>query len=185
MVPERESPSSPFEASLQVQIRQSVVEAILARAILPGDKLASSRALAKQLGVSRNTVASLARGSVRDMWSVTMHRLRGWWHRLGGGGQAMGLWCPGAWVEAEQPEEMGELATPKQAGLTLLLEQGLGAQHLEQVLEAHLLEWGLAMRPLEQGLLEQGLAMQPSELGLVMWLANRRLETAVWSGVRN
>ena len=42
--------------SLQSQIRQSVVEAILARAILPGDKLPSSRALAKQLKVSRNTV---------------------------------------------------------------------------------------------------------------------------------
>lgn len=44
------------EASLQSQIRQSVVEAILSRAILPGDKLPSSRALAQQLGVSRNTV---------------------------------------------------------------------------------------------------------------------------------
>jgi len=44
------------EASLQSQIRQSVVEAILSRAILPGDKLPSSRALAQQLAVSRNTV---------------------------------------------------------------------------------------------------------------------------------
>ncbi|MEK9935923.1 MAG: PLP-dependent aminotransferase family protein [Rhodobiaceae bacterium] len=44
------------ETSLQSQIQQSVVEAILARAILPGDKLPSSRALAGQLGVSRNTV---------------------------------------------------------------------------------------------------------------------------------
>ena len=44
------------ESSLQSQIQQSVVEAILARAILPGDKLPSSRALAAQLGVSRNTV---------------------------------------------------------------------------------------------------------------------------------
>ena len=44
------------DISLQAQIRQSVVEAILARAILPGDKLPSSRSLAKQLKVSRNTV---------------------------------------------------------------------------------------------------------------------------------
>ena len=44
------------DTSLQAQIRESVVEAILARAILPGDKLPSSRALAKQLGVARNTV---------------------------------------------------------------------------------------------------------------------------------
>ena len=42
--------------SLQAQIRQSVVEAILGHSILPGDKLPSSRALAKQLKVSRNTV---------------------------------------------------------------------------------------------------------------------------------
>ena len=42
--------------SLQAQIRQAVVEAILARAILPGDKLPSSRMLASQLKVSRNTV---------------------------------------------------------------------------------------------------------------------------------
>ncbi|MEC8660534.1 MAG: PLP-dependent aminotransferase family protein [Pseudomonadota bacterium] len=44
------------ETSLQAQIRESVVEAILARAILPGDRLPSSRMLAAQLGVSRNTV---------------------------------------------------------------------------------------------------------------------------------
>ena len=44
------------ETSLQAQIRESMVEAILARAILPGDKLPSSRMLATQLGVSRNTV---------------------------------------------------------------------------------------------------------------------------------
>ena len=44
------------DASLQSQLRQSVVEAILSRAILPGDKLPSSRALAEQLGISRNTV---------------------------------------------------------------------------------------------------------------------------------
>ena len=44
------------DISLQAQIRQSVVEAILARAILPGDKLPSTRALASLLKVSRNTV---------------------------------------------------------------------------------------------------------------------------------
>ncbi len=42
--------------TLQAQIRQSVVEAILGHSILPGDKLPSTRALAKQLKVSRNTV---------------------------------------------------------------------------------------------------------------------------------
>ena len=44
------------ETCLQAQIRESVGEAILARAILPGDRLPSSRMLAAQLGVSRNTV---------------------------------------------------------------------------------------------------------------------------------
>ena len=44
------------ETSLQAQIRESVVEAFLAGAILPSDKLPSSRMLATQLGVSRNTV---------------------------------------------------------------------------------------------------------------------------------
>lgn len=42
--------------SLQAQVRQSVVEAILGHTILPGDKLPSSRVLAKQLKISRNTV---------------------------------------------------------------------------------------------------------------------------------
>ena len=42
--------------SLQAQIRQSVVEAILGHSILPGDKLPSSRMLSQQLKVSRNTV---------------------------------------------------------------------------------------------------------------------------------
>ena len=48
------------DASLQAQLRQSVVEAILSRAILPGDKLPSSRALADQLGISRNTVVPVS-----------------------------------------------------------------------------------------------------------------------------
>ena len=39
-----------------MQIRQIFVEAILKRILLPGDKLPSSRALATQLSVSRNTV---------------------------------------------------------------------------------------------------------------------------------
>ena len=42
--------------SLQAQIRQSIVESVLNHSILPGDKLPSSRGLARQLKVSRNTV---------------------------------------------------------------------------------------------------------------------------------
>ena len=44
------------KTSLQMQIRQIFVEAILKRILMPGDKLPSSRALATQLSVSRNTV---------------------------------------------------------------------------------------------------------------------------------
>ena len=47
---------SEAKTSLQMQIRQIFVEAILKRILLPGDKLPSSRALASQLSVSRNTV---------------------------------------------------------------------------------------------------------------------------------
>ena len=44
------------EGTLQTQIRQSVAEAILSGRFRPGDKLPSSRKLAKHLGVSRITV---------------------------------------------------------------------------------------------------------------------------------
>ncbi|MGC6517596.1 MAG: PLP-dependent aminotransferase family protein [Candidatus Puniceispirillaceae bacterium] len=44
------------KTSLQMQIRQIFVEAILKRILLPGDKLPSSRALSAHLSVSRNTV---------------------------------------------------------------------------------------------------------------------------------
>ena len=44
------------KTSLQMQIRQIFVEAILKRILQPGDKLPSSRALSTQLSVSRNTV---------------------------------------------------------------------------------------------------------------------------------
>ena len=60
------------DASLQAQLRQSVVEAILSRAILPGDKLPSSRALAYQLGISRNTVV-LAYQALIDTGFIEAH----------------------------------------------------------------------------------------------------------------
>ena len=44
------------KTSLQMQIRQIFVEAILKRVLQPGDKLPSSRTLSDQLSVSRNTV---------------------------------------------------------------------------------------------------------------------------------
>ncbi len=49
--------------SLQQQIRQLVIEAILTGRMLPGDKLPSSRALARHLGISRITV-TLAYGEL-------------------------------------------------------------------------------------------------------------------------
>jgi GntR family transcriptional regulator/MocR family aminotransferase len=47
-------PDSPL--NLQNQIRQKLVDGILSGALPPGHKLPSSRALAEQLEVSRNTV---------------------------------------------------------------------------------------------------------------------------------
>ena len=54
------------KTSLQMQIRQIFVEAILKRILLPGDKLPSSRALSTQLSVSRNTV-NLAYQALMDI----------------------------------------------------------------------------------------------------------------------
>jgi GntR family transcriptional regulator/MocR family aminotransferase len=66
------------DASLQAQLRQSVVEAILSRAILPGDKLPSSRALADQLGISRNTVV-LAYQALIDTGFIEAREGRAMW----------------------------------------------------------------------------------------------------------
>ncbi len=43
-------------ASLQAQLRESIVSGVLTRALAPGERLPSSRALANRLGISRNTV---------------------------------------------------------------------------------------------------------------------------------
>ncbi|MEO0327849.1 MAG: PLP-dependent aminotransferase family protein [Pseudomonadota bacterium] len=43
-------------ASLQAQLREKVVNAILSRALQPGERLPSSRSLSKHLNVARNTV---------------------------------------------------------------------------------------------------------------------------------
>ena len=43
-------------ASLQAQLREKVVNAILSRALQPGERLPSSRSLSKHLKVARNTV---------------------------------------------------------------------------------------------------------------------------------
>ena len=43
-------------ASLQAQLREKVVKAILSRALQPGERLPSSRSLSKHLNIARNTV---------------------------------------------------------------------------------------------------------------------------------
>ena len=43
-------------ASLQAQLREKVVHAILSRALQPGERLPSSRNLAKHLNIACNTV---------------------------------------------------------------------------------------------------------------------------------
>jgi GntR family transcriptional regulator/MocR family aminotransferase len=52
--------------SLQSQIRQQVIEHILAGQFLPGQRLPSSRALATQLGVARNTVLLAYQGLIEE-----------------------------------------------------------------------------------------------------------------------
>jgi len=47
---------SSLPASLQAQLREKIVNAILSRALQPGERLPSSRSLSKHLGIARNTV---------------------------------------------------------------------------------------------------------------------------------
>lgn len=52
--------------SLQAQIRETLVSAILSRRLLPGEAVPSSRMMAKQLGVSRNTIVIAYQALVDD-----------------------------------------------------------------------------------------------------------------------
>ena len=63
-------------ASLQAQLREKVVNAILSRALQPGERLPSSRGMAKHLRIARNTV-TLAYQALADdgyLKSVPRHR---------------------------------------------------------------------------------------------------------------
>ena len=63
-----------FEGSLQSQIRQIVASAILSRSFLPGERLPSSRKLAKHLGISRITVTLSYQELVADGYLATRSR---------------------------------------------------------------------------------------------------------------
>ena len=63
-----------FEGSLQIQIRQIVASAILSRSFLPGERLPSSRKLAKHLGISRITVTLSYQELVADGYLATRSR---------------------------------------------------------------------------------------------------------------
>ena len=63
-----------FEGSLQSQIRQIVASAILSRRFLPGERLPSSRKLAKHLGISRITVTLSYQELVADGYLTTRSR---------------------------------------------------------------------------------------------------------------
>ncbi|MEK9671862.1 MAG: PLP-dependent aminotransferase family protein [Rhodospirillaceae bacterium] len=60
--------------SIQSQIREMLVSAILGRQLPPGDPLPSSRRLAKTLGVSRNTVVLAFQGLVDDGYLESRER---------------------------------------------------------------------------------------------------------------
>jgi GntR family transcriptional regulator/MocR family aminotransferase len=63
-----------FDGSLQSQIRQIVASAILSRRFLPGERLPSSRKLAKHLGISRITVTLSYQELVADGYLTTRAR---------------------------------------------------------------------------------------------------------------
>ena len=60
--------------SIQGQIREMLVSAILGRQLPAGDPLPSSRKLAKSLGVSRNTVVLAYQGLVDDGYLESRER---------------------------------------------------------------------------------------------------------------
>lgn len=60
--------------SLQAQLREFLVSAILAHTIKPGEKLPSSRHLSRQLGISRNTVVLVYQGLTDDGYLRTAER---------------------------------------------------------------------------------------------------------------
>ena len=62
------------DASLQEQIRQRLIEAILSGVLVPGRRLPSSRALGLQLSVARNTVVLACQQLVADGYLVARER---------------------------------------------------------------------------------------------------------------
>ncbi|MEW6981280.1 PLP-dependent aminotransferase family protein [Colwelliaceae bacterium 6471] len=63
-----------LEESLQSQIRRTLVEGILVGSFMPGTKLPSSRKLAQQLHVSRNTVVLVYQALIDEGYIVTKER---------------------------------------------------------------------------------------------------------------
>ena len=67
-------PASPL--NLQNQFRQSLVDGILSGALAPGYKLPSSRKLAQQLEVARNTVVIAYQRLVAEGYLISRARSR-------------------------------------------------------------------------------------------------------------
>ena len=63
-----------LDESLQSQIRRNMVEGILVGSFLPGTKLPSSRKLAKQLEVSRNTVVLVFQNLIDEGYIISKER---------------------------------------------------------------------------------------------------------------
>ncbi|HPU54444.1 MAG TPA: GntR family transcriptional regulator, partial [Burkholderiaceae bacterium] len=61
-------------APLQAQLRAGLVRAIASRALSPAMRLPSTRALAEQLGIARNTVIAVYRDLVADDWLLAAPR---------------------------------------------------------------------------------------------------------------
>ena len=65
---------SSLPASLQAQLREKVVNAILSRALQPGERLPSSRGMAKHLKIARNTVTLAYQALADDGYLTPMPR---------------------------------------------------------------------------------------------------------------
>ena len=60
--------------SLQTQLRQRIIDAVLAGNFRPEDRLPSSRQLSKELGIARNTVTLTYQQLVADGYLVGRER---------------------------------------------------------------------------------------------------------------
>jgi GntR family transcriptional regulator/MocR family aminotransferase len=131
----RLQPSAP--TSLQAQIREKLVSAILGGQLPPDDRLPSSRQLAKALGVSRNTVTLAYQGLVDD-------------------GYLQGRERSGYYVNPEVGTQQ-HVAAPRAAGGRIDWEHRLRKHPLRQANISKPLDWNAYTYPFIYGQVDHNL----------------------------